>query len=373
MAVSVVVGGQYGSEGKGKVAHYVSHREHASAVVRVGGSNSGHTSVTELGDTQVLRQLPTAALLDEVRCVLGPGSYVDPPILLDEIDRLGLDRERVCVDYRAMVITEADRQAERASSLQARIGSTCSGTGAAVQRRIARQSVEDLALGFPALRDFIGDSTALLRQLLDSGERVVVEGTQGHGLSLLQSAEFPYVTSRDTSAAGAVSEAGLSPLDVDQVVLVIRSFPIRVAGHSGPFGAEEVDWETVAEESGLPATPRELTSVTQRVRRVARFDADLVRRAIQANQPTTIALNHIDYVDAGCSTGEITAKAAAFVEDVEHQIGAPVDVLGFVLIHEIWFPLILNQPSWRRLREPQRPRRERQRPRTRSRSPAEHR
>jgi len=329
MPISVVVGGQYGSEGKGKVAHHVAREHAAAAVIRVGGPNSGHTSIAAHGEREVLQQLPVGAFLDGVRCLIGPGSYIEPEILLAELDRLGLDEGRLCVDYRAFVITEADRLAEREAGLGERIGSTGSGTGAAAARRIGRAALESLAYGCDRLRPFVGDAVAEARTLAAGGGRVVVEGTQGFGLSLLHSPHYPYVTSRDTSAAAALAEAGLSPLDVDDVTLVLRSFPIRVAGASGPFDAEEIDWETIAREGGLTEPPRELTSVTRRLRRVARFDPGIVRKAIEVNNPSRIVLNHLDHVDARCASGRITDRARDFVERTEAEIGRRIDLLGF--------------------------------------------
>jgi adenylosuccinate synthase len=326
MPVSVVVGGQYGSEGKGKVAQALASSQGARAVVRVGGSNSGHTTMGPAG--QVLRQLPTAAVLPDVLCVLPAGSYIDVPILLQEVARLNLSPERLVVDPNAMIISDADRLEEEQSDLRRRIGSTCSGTGAAVVRRAMRGSAGILADACPPLAPYVSPSVDVLRRLLDEGERVVIEGTQGFGLSLLHTPHFPKATSRDTSAAGALSEAGLSPLDVDHVALVLRAHPIRVAGDSGPFGGEEIDWETLAAEGGLDSVVEERTSVTGLVRRVSRFDAGIVRDAIAVNQPTMIVLNHVDYVDFKVRSGELTAHAHEFVAQVAADIGRPVDFLG---------------------------------------------
>jgi adenylosuccinate synthase len=329
MAVSVVVGGQFGSEGKGKVALHLARTRAAEAVVRVGGSNSGHTAVDASGKQVVLRQLPTAALTRTTICVLGPGSYVDPDILLDEVERVGLDPARLFIDPRAMLITAHDREAEAAGSLGPRIGSTCSGTGAAVQKRVARRSADDLVGGSKRLRPFIRDTQALLRDILDSNGRVIVEGTQGFGLSLLHSPHFPQVTSRDTTASAAASEAGLSPLDIDEVVLVLRAHPIRVAGNSGAFNSEELRWADVAREGGHQTDLAEYTSVTGRLRRIARFEPELVRRAIAVNQPTLIVLNHVDYVDAAAArAGALTSTAAKFVDSVSNEIGRSVHMVG---------------------------------------------
>ena len=326
--ISVIVGGQFGSEGKGKVAQYLAAQRAAAAVVRIGGSNSGHTGFTTDGEPEVLRHLPTAALLPETRCVLGAGTYVDPDILLEEIMRVGLAPERLLIDEKAMIVTEADKEAELAVGLPDRIGSTGSGTGASVARRVARGFDTPTVRDVPALRPYLGDASAALRDLLNAHARVIIEGTQGFGLSVLHSPAFPHTTSRDTSAAGALSEAGLSPLDVDEVVLVIRAHPIRVGGASGPL-PDEIDWETITRESGASRPLAEFTSVTGRLRRVGRFDPSIVRRAITVNRPSLIVLNHVDYVDARCQDLEaLTDTARAFIAETSRDIGHRIDMAG---------------------------------------------
>lgn len=329
MPVTVVVGGQFGSEGKGKIAQHLAREQNARAVVRVGGSNSGHTACDAHGRPWVLRQLPTAALLPDVKCVLPAGSYVDPTILRKEIEQLGLEADRLLIDSNAVVITDADRRSEAAGSLGPRIGSTCSGTGTAVAKRISRQSRSDLAEACASLRPYLGDAHGAMNEVLAAGGRIVVEGTQGFGLSLLHSPFFPHVTSRDTTAAGLLAEASLSPLDVDEVALVVRAFPIRVAGNSGPFRSKELDWETVQAEGGHDRPLAEYTSVTGRLRRVARFEPELVTRAISVNRPSILVLNHVDYVDAIAGReARMTLKTQKFVRDVSRGIGREVDYIG---------------------------------------------
>ena len=168
-----------------------------------------------------------------------------------------------------------------------------------------------------------------MRSTLNKGERLIIEGTQGYGLSLLHSQHYPYVTSRDTTAAGFLSETGLSPLDVDDVVLVLRAFPIRVSGNSGPL-PQEINWDVIAAESGTGLGLSELTSVTRTVRRVARFEPDIVRQAIAANNPSRIVLNHLDHVDVNCTkANSLTKQAGRFVQEVESAIGKNIDYFGF--------------------------------------------
>lgn len=173
------------------------------------------------------------------------------------------------------------------------------------------------------------DVTPFLRDRLQKQQRVLIEGTQGYGLSLLHTPHFPYATSRDTTAAGFVAEAGLSPLDVDDVVMVIRAFPIRVPGNSGPL-PNETSWDAVTSESRSSLPLFELTSVTRKQRRIASFDPEVVRRAIMYNRPTRIVLNHLDYVDAEClRRGRLTEKAAAFLGVTEAAISRAIDYVGY--------------------------------------------
>ena len=329
MPVTVVVGGQFGSEGKGKVAHWLAQEMKASAVVRVGGSNSGHTVISPAGEAIVLRHLPTAAILPDVKCILPAGSYLDPDVLLAEVVHTGLSDDRLLIDPNAVLITQAEKLQEQSSYLKENIGSTLSGTGAAVRSRIERNSSLKLAKNDQRLSRYVKSVLPIMRQYLGLNKRIIIEGTQGFGLSLLHSTDFPYVTSRDTGAAGFVSEAGLSPLDVDDIVLVLRTYPIRVAGNSGPL-PNETDWQEVSRLSGSKLSILEHTSVTKLVRRVAHFHPYVVKRAIECNSPTRIALNHIDYIDNECSVlNTLTKKAECFTKKIEHLIDHPIDLFGF--------------------------------------------
>lgn len=329
MPVTVIVGGQFGSEGKGKVAYDWAKRSNARVVIRVGGSNSGHTVLDNARKIWRFRHLPTACLLSSTLCVLPPGSYLDAEIVLAEIAAAQITSERLAIDPNAILITDRDKFEERATGLAESISSTCSGTGAAVVRRIGRNTNPCFAKDEPRLQQYIRPTAPLLRAALERRQRVLIEGTQGFGLSPLHSPFYPFVTSRDTTAAAFVSEAGLSPMDVDEVVLVIRAFPIRVSGaQAGPL-PDEIDWATVTRESGYPIPVSEETTVTRKIRRVARFSAEIVRAAIQSNNPTHVVLNHLDYVDYLVSRSTLlTQRARQFVELVEKQIGRKIDLVG---------------------------------------------
>jgi len=344
MPISVVVGGQFGSEGKGKVAHFLAREKQARFAVRVGGTNSGHTVVDSLGEAVVFRHLPTACLLPNVVSVIPPGSYLHVPTLLAEIHRVGVD-SRIAVDPDAWIIEDRDVQAESKAGLPNAIGSTGTGTGAALVRRIQRSERGTFAKDVPQLQPYLKETNELLSNAIRDQQRIIVEGTQGFGLSLLHSRLYPYCTSRDTVAAAFVAEAGLSPIDVDEIVLVIRAFPIRVAGASGPL-PDELDWATITSESGYSEPLLEYTSVTNRVRRVARFDSEVVKRAIKHNRPTCIALNHLDYVDSACAKeNRLTQRALDFSREIEKQIGARLSLLGFGRASLAWRALTNRKVS----------------------------
>lgn len=326
MGVSIVIGGQYGSEGKGKVANYFANKFNAEVTMRVGGTNSGHTVYWD-SKKYVLKVLPAAAVGNESKIVIPSGQYINLEILKEEMELLQLDDSRLKIDPFAVVITEDNIREEVDKCMNASIGSTQSGTGAAVVNRINRDGTTVFAKDIECLIKYLTDTKKYLRNKLDNGCSIVVEGTQGFGLSVLHSEEYPYVTARDTTAAGVLSEIGLSPFDVAHIILVIRAYPIRVAGNSGEL-KNEVDWEFVTNNSGSSGKIEELTSVTKRVRRVAQFDPEIVKRAISVNDPDIIVMNHLDYIDSTISDGELSQKALSFVKDVEHSIGHYIDLFG---------------------------------------------
>jgi adenylosuccinate synthase len=328
MPVSIVVGGQYGSEGKGKVAHYFARERQAGAVVRVGGPNSGHTVFSDEGERFIFQQLPTAAVLEQPVCVIAAGSYLDLARLQSEIAQTRLPSSRLKIDSHAVVITEQHRVSEHLVGLRDGIGSTLTGTGAAHLARLSRVGPIRFAKDEPALAPYIADTRQYLRELLRARSRVVIEGTQGFGLSIFHGGSYPYATSRDTTAAGFLSEAGLSPMDVDEVVLVIRAFPIRVPGNSGPLPLE-CTWDDVTASAGSLSRIEEITSVTKSIRRVANFSPEVVREAIAANSPTTIVLNHVDYWGGAVgASGILPGTVADRLATLEEEIGRRVDLIG---------------------------------------------
>ena len=328
MPVTVVVGGQYGSEGKGKVAHWLARQQRPRYAVRVGGPNSGHT-VVENGRRVVLRHLPTPILFDDVIGIVPAGAYLDLDLLLREIAQTGLTSDRLFIHPSAVVLDDSMRADERSAGLMEEIASTGQGVGGAVAQRTMRRPSVRFAGTTEILRDFVcTDLDRILAAALNDGERVIVEGTQGFGLSILHGGHYPYSTARETTAAGALSEAGLSPRDVDFIALVLRSFPIRVHGNSGPLPLETT-WKSITRKSGANVDLTELTTVTGRPRRVAEFHDEVVTRAVQANNPNMIFLNHVDYFDYAIhEKANISPRAGQCVSLLETRLGRKIDYVG---------------------------------------------
>lgn len=313
--LSVVVGGQYGSEAKGAVTAWLTRRILAEGqtpmVVRVAGPNAGHTAYDRRGRKWALRQVPVGMVVSP-RAVgmIADGSEIDLPVLLDEIrklDEAGLDvSSRLLVSPYATILAERHHEAEANRELVGRLGSTGKGVGAARSDRVMRiADVPDLMMragldlvkedtweelyptalgeggglaGLDKLNWIEYPSGMVLDQLMTDGMHVVIEGTQGYGLGVHRP-EYPKTTSSDCRAIDFLAMAGVSPWSSSvsgmAVWLVVRAHPIRVAGNSGPL-LGETSWS----ELGLP---EELTTVTQKVRRVGRWDQRLFDQAVEAN------------------------------------------------------------------------------------------
>lgn len=328
MPVTIVCGGQYGSEGKGKAALYFGRKYGATVAVRVGGPNSGHIVVDDDGNKVTFRVLPVMALKSEVMCVLPAGSYINIELLKKEMEMAHVPDERVKIHPNAVILTGKHSEMEHELHLDDRISSTLSGTGAGVGMRVMRDPRLLQAGDCNALQNMVCDTADYLRKECDKGHMILIEGTQGFGLSNLHTPHFPYATSRDTTAAGFLMETGLSPFDVLHIVLTLRMFPIRVAGDSGPLPFE-TSWQCITAKSGRAENICERTSVTDRIRRVAQFDPQIVRQAIVANRPDIMVLNHVDYVHGGKEGSlYLNEQQRDAVSRIEKELEWPINYVG---------------------------------------------
>lgn len=247
--VDVLVGAQYGSEGKGNIAFYLAPEY--DVLMRVGGPNAGHK--VPLPTPYTHRLLPSGTRSNtDATIVIGPGATLSLDVLLPEIAESAVEVDRLAVDPQAMIIEATDLQTE--AQLVGGIGSTGKGGGAAAARRImgrhdgSSSTPVRLARDVAELAPYIKPSAEILDRAYTRGQRVLLEGTQGTGLSIYHG-HYPYVTSRDTTAAGTLAEAGIGIHRVRRVVMVARTYPIRVqdpqGATSGPM-SEEIDWSEIA-------------------------------------------------------------------------------------------------------------------------------
>ena len=331
MPATVIVGLQWGDEGKGKTTDFLA--EQTSMAVRYqGGDNAGHTVVR--GDEVFkLRLTPSGVLYPHMTSVIGNGVVVNPITLIDELDMLtarGIDVSRVRVSRSAHVIMPYHVALDRANELRlagAAVGTTGRGIGptygdkawrlglrmedlldrAVLHERLDRvlpdknlllssmgadtfevEALVDLALGWgDRLRDHLDDATWLVQRALARGEHVLLEGAQGTLLDV-DHGSYPFVTSSNPVAGGACTGGGVGPLQVDEVIGVMKAYSTRVG--SGPYPTELLD----GIGRGIAERGNEYGTVTGRPRRVGWFDAVPLRYAVAVNSVTSIMLNKLD-------------------------------------------------------------------------------
>lgn len=299
--LTVLVGGQYGSEGKGAVAAHVANDYQVH--VRVGSPNAGHTIYWN-GAKHVMQSIPCGWINPDAAIVIGRGALLNMKQFMKELVHIlhyypnFLDR--LYIDPKAGVLDEKFHEEEGGvnGEMHRRIGSTGEGVGPARIARLQRdpdkfRMFEDVAEEYGLEKCITFNTPERIAYWQDHECNVLIEGTQGSALSLLHS-YWPYCTSVDTNAAGIISEVGIAPSRVTDVLMVVRTYPIRVAGNSGPMN-NETTWEEISKVVGHQVV--EKTTVTKKVRRVAEWDDELFRQSVLLNAPTEIALTFADYID----------------------------------------------------------------------------
>lgn len=300
--LTVVVGGQYGSEGKGAVVAHIANEY--GVHVRVGSPNAGHTIYWN-GEKHVMQSIPCGWINPNAVVIIGRGALINMKLLMQEIKHIMqyypnfLDR--LVIDAGAGILDERFHEEEGGiyGEMHRRIGSTGEGVGPARIARLKRDPNEfklfkDIADEYGLWKCLCVDTPTLIANIQDTGVNILVEGTQGSALSLLHS-YWPYCTSVDTNASGIIAEVGIAPSRVTNVLMVCRTYPIRVAGNSGPMKGE-ITWEELGRRIGKEITP-EKTTVTKKVRRIAEWDDELFKQSYTLNAPTEIALMFCDYID----------------------------------------------------------------------------
>ena len=342
MPIVVVVGGQWGDEGKGRIVDLLARK--ARVVARYSaGNNAGHTIINEQGEFK-LHLVPAGIFYPEKTCVIGNGLAIDPEVLLGEIDQLesrGVSTKRLVVSDRAHVIMpwhkELDRLDEEMRGAAA-IGTTGKGVGPCFADKVARRGIrisdlmrrEDLVARVEAvlpfqnkvisqvyggqpinfddcieryvefgrrLHSYTGDVQQLVIESHRRGEHVLLEGAQGSLLDL-DHGTYPYVTSSvpSSSSSGAALGIGIGPTDISRVIGVFKSYSTRVG--NGPFPTELFD-ETATQlrDHGKEDGRGEYGTTTGRPRRIGWLDAVACRYSVRFNGMSAVALTRLDVLD----------------------------------------------------------------------------
>ena len=320
MTSTVVVGGFFGDEGKGKIISYLSIKDNPKIIVRGGaGPNAGHT-IRDGDKIYKVRMLPSGFLNKNAKVMIGPGVVVNPDILKKEIHDFDVSG-RSFIDKHCGIIEETHLNRDSKGELKEKIGSTGSGTGPANADRAMR--VLKLAKDVDSLSSLIVDVPEEINSVISANENLLVEGTQGTFLSLWHGT-YPFVTSKDVTASGICADVGLGPTKVDEVIVVFKSYVTRVG--TGPL-YKELSIEE-AEKKGWS----EFGTVTGRQRRAADFDFDLARRAILLNGATQICITKLDVLFPNCagknSYSDLSEDAKSFLENIENKLNTPVTLIG---------------------------------------------
>lgn len=321
MSCSIIVGGFFGDEGKGKVVAHIAHKDKPVIISRGGvGPNAGHT--VQVGEKKYgVRMVPSGFVYKDAKLYIGSGVLVDPRVLKHEVETLGV-KGRVFVDKRCGVITEEHIARDKGSDhLAKKIGSTGSGCGPANSDRVMRVSPQ--AKDVPELAEYLLDVPKAIDDEIRKGNNILLEGTQGFGISLYYGT-YPFVTSKDTSASQIAADNGVGPTRIDDVIVVFKAYPTRVG--EGPFSTEM----PIAQSDTMGI--QEFGTVTHRQRRVGGWDGEMARYSAMINGCTIAAITGIDNVDKACfgatKISQLTKKAKDFIRQAEDDIGSPVGLIS---------------------------------------------
>ncbi len=378
MANTVLVGAQWGDEGKGKVIDYLT--EQVDVVVRSqGGNNAGHTVVVG-GKTYILRLIPSGILRSDKICIIGNGVVIDPISLCEEIAEL--EAQGIQVSERNLLISESahlvfpyhrliDEQREVTHGKN-KIGTTKRGIGPAYGDKVARVGIRagdllqpelfeerlfrrvqeanwllehfggqpvdpkkllsDYLAAGKRLRLMLTNTVLEIHRLMDQGKQILFEGAQGTFLDI-DHGTYPYVTSSNTTAGGACTGAGVPPNRIDRVVGAMKAYTTRVG--EGPFPTED---ESLSEL--LHGMGREFGAVTGRARRCGWFDAVATRFATIVNGIDELAVTNLDGLD-----GLETLKICVDYESDGKQIQFPP---ACVQQFNRCQPIYIEMPGWKR-------------------------
>lgn len=295
MPIDVIVGGQGGDEGKGKIAQYLASSGNYTSVIRAGGPQSGHSIIVN-GKRMGLATIPCGFENSNLKIIIGRGGYIYVPSLLKEIEETGLKKSnRIIIDNYSTIVTEAHRNEERANAnLMGKIGSVGTGVGIAriAKLRREKENPEEMikfAKDIPELQDYVGDSVGYLNRELEKGNNILIEGDQGFKLNI-DGEEYPFVSTTNAITSSFLMRTQVNPKELRDVYIVVKPYTTRVAPgnlEDEIFNEKILEW--CHNEGGEKGT------VSERLRRISEFEWNGVKRAIQVNGATKIAITHMDF------------------------------------------------------------------------------
>lgn len=363
--VIVVVGGQWGDEGKGKIVDFLA--EGADVVARAtGGNNAGHTVVAG-GKTFKFHLLPSGIIHPDKLSVCGNGMVIYPPQIIREIEGMEdrgftLDSDRLLISSTAHVITE--KHIEEDVKTGGKVGTTGRGIGPCYKSKIERTGIRmcDFVEGDSSeaikLRPFVADTYSVLNRAIEGGKNMLVEGAQGTLLDI-DHGTYPYVTSSNPTAGGACTGLGIGPTKIDSVIGIMKAYVTRVG--RGPFPTElGTDSQTESEEKEAQLTDEDIRlanegdeylagkvlrksgaeygTTTGRARRTGWFDGVIARYATRINGLTSVALTKLDCF----SDLKTISVATAYEIEGEKTIDYPMSLTRL----ESARPIYEDLPGW---------------------------
>ena len=303
---NIIIGGQAGSESKGKLSGWLCDKNRPGLLVMTSSPNAGHTLITPSGEKKVSYHLPVGSVMCDCPILLGPASLINIDILRVEISSLGIDPRRIILDPRASVITEEHIDHEILGGMS-NIGSTLQGIGRCRTSKMNRKGNHVFAAGcidsdFRKMNVLVEETVPILHDSLYMGKTVLCESTQGFDLDLEHGIHPVYCTSKMINTSMIAAESGIPPSKVGDVYGVIRPYPIRVnnrTGTSGPYyGSIEITWDDIADRCGGPDIS-ELTTTTKLPRRVFEFSWIRFHHFCRVCAPTHLCLQFANYLNWG--------------------------------------------------------------------------
>ncbi len=345
--VTIVVGGHFGDEGKGKVISYLALEDKPDIIARAGvGPNAGHTIFKD-GIEYGLRMIPCGFVNEGSRLMVGAGVLVDPDCFIEEVKMTG-SAGRIFLDKRCAIIEKKHKEEDAGDDfLRQNIGTTGSGCGPANAERAHRTA--KLAEDIPKLKEYLIDVPSEVNYAIDSGKAVLLEASQGFGLSLFYGT-YPYVTSKDTSASMAAVDIGIGPTRVTEVIVVYKAYTTRVG--EGPHNTLITDdninkyplWQEIlkdAEKNGVTGDNvndilakylNEKGTVTCRQRWIGDFDYELGSYSAKVNGATQICITCLDKLFPECNKikeyDKLSDRAREHIKKIEKETGVAATLLS---------------------------------------------